>query len=133
VNILNLLTFSKDKILPNNLSLMIVRSEKLVDEYSIIPDKFSVYFETVGSKSTMVYQEKCELTDGSIDSWLSPDTKLEYNYDKNTKTLSIKIDGKKEDLIGRLLQEILTIAKSTIEEKTLAYIWQRTKVLSRTV
>ena len=38
---------------------MIVRSVKTETEYSIIPDKFAVSFETVGTKSEMVYQERC--------------------------------------------------------------------------
>jgi hypothetical protein len=116
-----------------NYILMIVRSVKTETEYSIIPDKFAVSFETVGTKSEMVYQERCELPEKSLESWISPDMKVEYHYDKVNQILYLKLEGKKDELIGRLLQEILTIAKSTIDEKTLAYIWQRTKVLTETI
>lgn len=109
---------------------MLVKTLKTVTEYSAIPDKFNVQFESVGSKAFMIYQEKCDLPENSLEAWSSPDMRLDYNYDKSTKILSLRIEGRKDDILGRLLQEILTIAKSSVDEKVLAYIWQRTKVLS---
>jgi hypothetical protein len=112
---------------------MIVKTVRTVDEYTVIPDSFKISFETVGAVTKLVYEEKCDLPEHAISYWVSPDTKMEYFYDENTKVMYIRLEGRKDAILARLLQEILSIAKSSLDEKTLVYIWQKTRTVLDTV